>query len=82
MAYRELGEPALEYIITWIQQFVLSKCERGRGTRPRLGWSYKQYVGLGEVHELFVSFFLPFSVFVPSFALSKFLKFHNFLPFS
>ncbi len=35
MAYRELGEQALSYALTWIQQFVLSKCERGRGTRPR-----------------------------------------------
>ena len=35
MAYRELGDQALEFTLTWIQQFVLPKCERGRGTRPR-----------------------------------------------
>ena len=34
MAYRELGEQSLEYAIVWIH-FVLDKCDRGRGTRPR-----------------------------------------------
>jgi len=35
MAYRELGDQALDFTLLWIQQFVLPKCERGRGTRPR-----------------------------------------------
>ena len=34
MAYAELGEQALDYALVWIQ-FVLDKCDRGRGTRPR-----------------------------------------------
>ena len=33
-AYKELGEQALDYTLTWID-FVLEKCERGRGTPPR-----------------------------------------------
>ncbi len=39
MAYAELGEQALEYALVWIR-FVLEKCDRGRGTRPRYlqGW--------------------------------------------
>ena len=34
MAYRELGDQILEYAQLWMR-FVLEKCERGRGTRPR-----------------------------------------------
>ena len=34
MAYSELGEQALDYALQWIR-FVLDKCDRGRGTRPR-----------------------------------------------
>ena len=34
MAYGELGEQAMDYTLKWID-FVLNKCERGRGTLPR-----------------------------------------------
>ena len=34
MAYSELGERILDYAQLWMR-FVLDKCDRGRGTRPR-----------------------------------------------
>ena len=36
LAYDELGSAVLEYAQLWMR-FVLEKCDRGRGTRPRWG---------------------------------------------
>ena len=36
LAYSELGSAVLEYAQLWMR-FVLEKCDRGRGTRPRWG---------------------------------------------
>jgi len=34
MGYQELGKELMEYAQLWMR-FVLEKCHRGRGTRPR-----------------------------------------------
>lgn len=39
MAYQELGDDTMDYAQLWVR-FVLEKCDRGRGTRPR----YKVHV--------------------------------------